>query len=193
MNKPAIKLEDVFSKNIIHYVNSKVRKTSLSCGFSIQEAEDFRQNLYLALLKAKDKFDPKRGTKMDSYLHLAINGYTKDYVTKLRCPKKVLRTLVILDEPMVDCDVWTGEEDDQGTRLDNIADERMNGQTLADIRSDIKNVIARLDDVSRKICILLMQGVKKHELPRRVGISKTRFYGVVFPKLQAEFKSLLDS
>ena len=114
-------------------------------------------------------------------------------MTKLRCPKKVLRTLVILDEPMVDCDVWTGEEDDQGTRLDNIADERMNGQTLADIRSDIKNVIARLDDVSRKICILLMQGVKKHELPRRVGISKTRFYGVVFPKLQAEFKSLLDS
>ena len=77
--------------------------------------------------------------------------------------------------------------------IETIPDETLSGQELSDIRHDVQSVLARLDDLPRRICELLMAGVEKRELPKRLGISKTRFYGVVFPQLQAEFKGLIES
>lgn len=190
MKKQSIRLEDKFPAVTIQYVNSKVRKMSIIYGFTKHEADDFRQNLYLALIKSLERFDPKRGAKLETYLHMCANGYAKDYISKLRRPQKIVRTLIVLDAPVRRRAV---DGDEEIPMVETIADETLTGQELADIRHDVKDVLARLDELPRKVCELIMDGVEKHEIPERLGISKTRFYGVVFPKLQADFKGLLDS
>ncbi len=190
MNNDTIRLEDMFPAVTIKYVNSKVRKMTVIYGFTPHEAEDFCQSLYLRLVKARAKFDPKRGAKLETYLHLCVDSFAKDYITKLRRPQKIVRTVFVLDAPVRSSSVDGMEEIPM---VETVADETMSGQELSDIRSDVMSVLARLDELSRRICELLMQGVEKNEIPKRVGISRTRFYGTVFPRLQAEFKGLLDS
>ena len=69
MNNDTIRLEDMFPAVTIKYVNSKVRKMTVIYGFTPHEAEDFRQSLFLRLIKSRDKFDPKRGAKLETFLH----------------------------------------------------------------------------------------------------------------------------
>lgn len=190
MQKPEIKLEDTFPAHTIKYVNTKVRKMSIIYGFTPHEAEDFRQSLYLKLVKAIDQFDPKRGAKLATFLHCCVDNYAKDYITKLRRPQKIVRTVFVLDAPVRRCSV-DGEE--EVPMIETIPDETLSGQELSDIRHDVQSVLARLDDLPRRICELLMAGVEKRDIPKRLGISRTRFYAVVFPQLQAEFKGLIES
>ncbi len=190
MKKPEVRLEDTFPAVTIKYVNSKVRKMTIIYGFTPHEAEDFRQSMYLKLVKALDQFDPKRGAKLETFLHCCVDNFAKDYITKLRRPQKIVRTVFVLDAPVRRRSV-DGEE--EIPMIETIPDESMPGQMLSDIRSDVRSVLARLDDLPRRICEMLMAGVEKRELPKRLGISKTRFYGVVFPQLKAQLKDLLES
>ena len=190
MKKQTIRLEDKFPAVTIKYINSKVRKMSIIYGFKSHETEDFRQSLYLKLVKALENFDTNRGAKLETYLHCCVDNFAKDYISKLRRPQKIVRTLIVLDAPVRRRAV---DGDEEIPMVETIADETLTGQELADIRHDVKIVLDHLDDLPRRICGLLMEGVEKHEIPKRLGISKTRFYGVVFPKLQADFKGLLES
>lgn len=185
-----IKIGDVFPQKTIEYVNGTVHRTAARYGFDAHEEDDFRQNIFLALLKKMKNFDPTKGCSLETYLHMVVDGYAKDYVTKLRCPQKIVRTVLVLDAPVGEGDVGEGE---RSTMLDFVADERPNGQDLADQRADVKNVLARLDDQSRKICLMIMAGKELKEIYPALGISKTRFYARVFPDLQKVFKQLLES
>ena len=190
MNNDTIRLEDMFPAVTIKYVNSKVRKMTVIYGFTPHEAEDFRQSLFLRLIKSRDKFDPKRGAKLETFLHCCVDNFAKDYITKLRRPQKIVRTVLVLDAPVRRNSI---DGDEEVPMIETIPDETLSGQELSDIRHDVQSVLARLDELPRRMCELLMAGVEKRELPKRLGISKTRFYGVVFPRLQSEFKGLIES
>lgn len=191
MKKP-IRLGEVFPDKTVEYVKGTARRTAARLGFSDEEKEDFEQNIFLCLLKKMKKYDSSRSS-LETYLHTCVDGYAKDYVTKLRCPQKIRKTLIVLDGPVGEGRSLPEGEADTGTMLDFVADPNPNGQALADMRSDVKNVLARLDDLSRLICEMIMSGKELKEIYPALGISKTRFYGVVFPKVQVVFKRLLES
>ncbi len=188
-----IKLEDVFPEKTITYINKTVERTSVRMGFDAHEREDFRQNIYQMLLRKLPKYDSSRQCSLNTYLHLCIDGYVKDYITKLRRPQKIRRTLIVLDAP-IHAEVSSSEgKGEELPLIDTVADPAPNAQMIADLRADVRYVLSRLDPVARRICELIMAGKARPEIYPKLGISKTRFYGMVFPQVKVLFKKHWNS
>ncbi len=165
------------------YIRLVAGRTAARFGFDEHEKEDFRQNLCLAVLRKIGKFDPKRGCALETYLHMCVDGYAKDYLSKLRRPQKVARVLVTLDAPL-SCRGASGDDDGgdaPACLVDTVADATAGVDEALDVLLDVPGLLRWLDGVNLRIARLLMDGRLPKDIHVELGIPKTSFYKKVYP------------
>ena len=86
--------------DITRIVNSVVNRMQRQWGLSTAEADDLRQDGYLAAISADKSFDPHRG-KWSSWLATRVRGQLKDSIVKLRnCGMTGTDVPIIYAEPL---------------------------------------------------------------------------------------------
>jgi len=165
-------------------------KVTATPGLNDQDREDLRQNMYLAVIREREKFDPARHSSLEHFLESpAMSAWKKFFRDRARL--KRARVVAVLDEP-----VRTGTGSDglgvdtqAGTRLDFVADPNESRQDDADReidRSSFKSTLA--DPMMRSAYEMLIDEVPQKEIIRRLGITEAKFRFSLMPALKRAMK-----
>ena len=177
MNKPQLD-PNAFSDTVIRQVEYEVANVSKRYGLDFKTEEDLRQDLYLALIKRREKYDPKYGQNLNSYLYMVLKSAVKNWLTQQNRKKKSLVEYT-LDEPMPEGEVSKVEL----VRKDE-SEER-----AADLRKAVREAVMLMEDgENKRIMKLFMKGWSKKRIRKALGYSESDFKRKILPKAIEDFQ-----
>ena len=143
------------------------------------EAEDIAQELRQALVRALPNYKPEEAS-YSTFAQKVIRNKACDLIRRFGSGVEVA---TILDAPadpkQPDCALveTIPDPDEMFERWRNV--------------HDVRAILARLTDTERDVSALLMEGVPKNEIAKRLGITRWHFWRTLYPGIVRKFRRLL--
>ena len=161
------------------HVRITAERIAFRYGRPAHEAEDIAQELRQALVKALPNYRPEEASYA-TFAQKVVRDRARDLIRRFGTG---VRVDALLDAP-------AGPKEPDRTLVETIADPDDRHRRWQDAH-DVREILARLTDTERDVCALLMRGVPKNDVARRLGITRWRFWRTLYPGLVRKFRRLL--
>ena len=177
MNNNTLDLPARTMKFIDCKVGSELRKGVLNH----QDGEDLRQDMCLAAIIARDRFEPDRGASLETFLEkAALDGWRKFYRSRGQSKRACLR--LTLDQPMIR--IGDNAEYESGTHKDFIEDENDNRRDECDRRMDIESCLKKLHGLDREVFQRILEHKKLKDIATEFGLSDAQLRLTVIGRIK---------
>lgn len=167
--------EAVDNDSVMRRIEYRVARLGRKYCLSIEDRQDIRQEFYLAMFRAGEKYDPER-CPPDRFVRMVLNRNYKHFVRKLaRADENRARSVDTMRFDDVELDLMYYILDPRGE--DDLR--------LVDLREDVRTVMKSLPVELRDICLELMLD-SPFEVARRRGIHHSAIYRAL-AKLREHF------
>lgn len=162
------------------HIQSVAHLMTGSFGPFTSDTDDVIQELTLQIIKAFPAYDPDRC----AYYTFAqsVIRHAKGNIHRMRKNKRLTVTESL--------DVAVCEDGE--TAAERIADER-DALGLDLLVFDVREILSQLSPDERLVCELIMDGCTTREIPKRLGVSRSRFFRSIWPFVQEKFRKLADA
>lgn len=175
----------------MRFIDNLVTVARYTHPMNSHDCEDLQQHCYLAVIVAREQYDPRRKASLATFLEpVAVAAKNKFFRARARFKRS--RVKLLLDQPIAPLgeSEFNNDVDAYGSRIDVVSSSDQDPVRNAyDSKHAVEEFLLGIKDLRvRKACeLLLVEGIRKKEVAARLGMK----YGAYRYSVEPEAKKLI--